>query len=149
MKQFLTDFTLLLIIVLIVNSCGGSSEVYKENKTSDNNNGFRMGSIVSEMLEQARQNYISALAKKEEGDINSTVEYFESALRNINNLSYYPSIEQNDAYLELAKSITEDYKSFIDRLGELPEGVSFAILLMNAVTPLINRGFKPQRFGVK
>lgn len=31
--------------------------------------------------------------------------------------------------------------------GAYPEGVSFAILLMNAVVPLINRGFKPRRFG--
>lgn len=31
--------------------------------------------------------------------------------------------------------------------GAYPEGVSFAILLMNAVTPLINKGFKPKRFA--
>lgn len=31
--------------------------------------------------------------------------------------------------------------------GSYPEGVSFAILLMNAATPLINRGFKPKRFA--
>ncbi len=31
--------------------------------------------------------------------------------------------------------------------GAYPEGVSFAILIMNAVTPLINKGFKPGRFG--
>jgi len=31
--------------------------------------------------------------------------------------------------------------------GAYPEGVSFAILLMNAVTPLINNTFKPKRFG--
>ena len=31
--------------------------------------------------------------------------------------------------------------------GAFPEGVSFAILLMNAAVPLINRGFKPRRFG--
>jgi len=31
--------------------------------------------------------------------------------------------------------------------GAYPEGVSFAILLMNATVPLINRGFKPKRFG--
>lgn len=31
--------------------------------------------------------------------------------------------------------------------GAYPEGVSFAILLMNATVPLINRGFKPIRFG--
>lgn len=32
--------------------------------------------------------------------------------------------------------------------GAYPEGVSFAILIMNALTPLINKGFKPKRFGV-
>ena len=31
--------------------------------------------------------------------------------------------------------------------GAYPEGVSFAILLMNAVTPLINRYIKPKRFA--
>lgn len=31
--------------------------------------------------------------------------------------------------------------------GSYPEGVSFAILLMNAFTPLINKWCKPQRFG--
>jgi len=33
--------------------------------------------------------------------------------------------------------------------GAYPEGVSFAILLMNATVPLINRSFKPRRFGAK
>ena len=33
--------------------------------------------------------------------------------------------------------------------GSYPEGVSFAILLMNAATPLINNRFKPKRFGHK
>lgn len=31
--------------------------------------------------------------------------------------------------------------------GAYPEGVSFAILLMNSVTPLIDRAFKPKMFG--
>ncbi|MDR1226669.1 MAG: RnfABCDGE type electron transport complex subunit D [Prevotellaceae bacterium] len=31
--------------------------------------------------------------------------------------------------------------------GSYPEGMSFAILIMNAVTPLINRYMKPKRFG--
>jgi electron transport complex protein RnfD len=31
--------------------------------------------------------------------------------------------------------------------GAYPEGVSFAILLMNAVTPLINKYVKPNKFG--
>lgn len=31
--------------------------------------------------------------------------------------------------------------------GAYPEGVSFAILIMNALVPLINKGFKPKKFG--
>jgi electron transport complex protein RnfD len=33
--------------------------------------------------------------------------------------------------------------------GGYPEGVSFAILLMNAATPLIDRYTKPRVFGAK
>ena len=32
--------------------------------------------------------------------------------------------------------------------GAYPEGVSFAILIMNAFVPLLNRGVKPKRFGL-
>ena len=35
----------------------------------------------------------------------------------------------------------------IRRFGAYPEGVQFAILIMNAFTPLINNYFKPARFG--
>ena len=35
----------------------------------------------------------------------------------------------------------------IRKWGTYPEGVSFAILLMNGLTPLINRYLKPKRFG--
>ncbi len=33
--------------------------------------------------------------------------------------------------------------------GAYPEGMSFAILIMNAVVPLLNKGLKPKRFGAK
>jgi electron transport complex protein RnfD len=33
--------------------------------------------------------------------------------------------------------------------GAYPEGISFAILFMNAFTPLINTFIKPKRFGGK
>jgi len=33
--------------------------------------------------------------------------------------------------------------------GAYPEGISFAILIMNAFVPLINSNFKPRRFGAK
>ncbi|MDR2118811.1 MAG: RnfABCDGE type electron transport complex subunit D [Tannerellaceae bacterium] len=39
--------------------------------------------------------------------------------------------------------------SVIRLFGAYPEGVSFAILIMNALTPLINNYFKPAHFGGK
>ena len=36
---------------------------------------------------------------------------------------------------------------FIRYFGAYPEGMSFAILIMNAVVPLINKFFKPKKFG--
>ncbi|MCH6574370.1 MAG: LysM peptidoglycan-binding domain-containing protein [Bacteroidetes bacterium] len=126
MIKYLLRIAILLIIAMFFNSCGGNTEITKDEESLSNKEKYKRNSIVSEMLEQARQNYLLALAKKEESDITSTVEYFEAALRNINNLSYYPGIEQNDAYVELANAITEDYKAFIDSLDEPPEGISFA-----------------------
>jgi electron transport complex protein RnfD len=35
----------------------------------------------------------------------------------------------------------------IRKFGAYPEGVSFAILIMNALVPLINKNIKPKRFG--
>jgi electron transport complex protein RnfD len=35
----------------------------------------------------------------------------------------------------------------IRMFGSYPEGISFAILIMNAVTPLLNMYIKPKRFG--
>ncbi|MCC8145779.1 MAG: RnfABCDGE type electron transport complex subunit D [Bacteroidales bacterium] len=39
--------------------------------------------------------------------------------------------------------------SIIRLWGAYPEGVSFAILIMNAITPLLNTYLKPKRYGVK
>jgi electron transport complex protein RnfD len=37
----------------------------------------------------------------------------------------------------------------IRQFGSYPEGTSFAILIMNSVTPLINRWTQPKPFGAK
>jgi electron transport complex protein RnfD len=37
----------------------------------------------------------------------------------------------------------------IRNFGSYPEGVSFAILIMNALVPLMNKYIKPKRFGIK
>jgi membrane-bound lytic murein transglycosylase D len=111
-----------ILIILVLWGCT-SKEVIIENKT--NQEQTKVG-IVSELLEEARQFYLLALKKQALNSINETVENYENALRIINNLSYYRGIDKNDAYKELESSIIEDYKSFIDGLEVLPEGISSA-----------------------
>ena len=65
------------------------------------------------MLEEARQYYVLALHKQELNSTKETVENYESALRIVNNLSYYPGIDENAAYVELETSIIDDYKNFL------------------------------------
>ena len=111
-------------VILIIGLWGCSNKEIINQKT-DNQSQNKVG-IVSELLEEARQFYLTALKKQELNSINETVENFENSLRIINNLSYYPGIDKNDAYKELERAIIEDYKSFIDGLAVLPEGISFA-----------------------
>jgi membrane-bound lytic murein transglycosylase D len=125
MKKFLYNSALLIALAVITLSCSGNKEVGQTEDVTIRES-YSKGSIVSEMLEQARQSYLSALTERDNGNVTGAVENFESALRTVNNLSYYPGIEFNDAYAELESSIIEDYKTFIDGLGELPDGVSFA-----------------------
>jgi membrane-bound lytic murein transglycosylase D len=114
-----------VFVSLLVSSCSSSPEITNNNQTEVTTNTSRVG-IVSEMLEEARQYYVLALRKQELNSTKESVENYEAALRIVNNLSYYPGIDENTAYLELENSIIEDYKNFVDGLDELPEGVSFA-----------------------
>ena len=116
---------IVVFVSLIISSCASSPEISHQNQNEVIQNTNRVG-IVSEMLEEARQYYVLALRKQEINSTKETVENYEASLRNINNLSYYPGIDENAAYLELENSIIEDYKNFVDGLDELPEGMSFA-----------------------
>ncbi len=122
-KKSLLIFSISLFSLFLI-SCSGNKEISKEMQRPKVET--KGTSIVSEMLEQARQFYVSALAKQELNSTKETIENYESSLRIINNLSYYPGIDQNEAYAELEKSITEDYGKYVDGLTELPSDVSFA-----------------------
>ena len=124
MRKLIQIPTLIFITTIII-SCSTNNQITNQNQTETIKQDNRIG-IVSEMLEEARQDYVLALNKQELNSTKETVENYEAALRIINNLSYYPGIDQNTAYLELETSIIDDYKNFVDGLSELPEGVSFA-----------------------
>lgn len=80
--------------------------------------------IINELLEDARQNYINALNDQSLGNINKALDSYDGALSKINQLSYYPNIDENEAYLELENSILEDYQNFVKQLDKLPENAS-------------------------
>ncbi|MBI2416591.1 MAG: lytic transglycosylase domain-containing protein [Ignavibacteriales bacterium] len=125
-------FTSLVIslIGLLLFGCGTSKEA---TKVATTNNGDTLQvvnkfEIISELLEESRQSYVVALQKQNVNSVTEAINNYENALRIINNLSYYPGIEENEAYNELANSIRDDYKKYIDNLPEIPENVSFAAL---------------------
>lgn len=106
-------------VSLLISSCASSPEITNQNQTEVNESTNRVG-IVSEMLEEARQYYVLALRKQEINSTKETVENFEAALRIVNNLSYYPGIDENAAYLELENSIIDDYKVLWTGLTNCP-----------------------------
>jgi len=116
------------LFAFVLMSCGTNKEITKDEPSVAPQPEVQKSEIVSELLEQARQSYVQALAKQEINSVVEAITNYENALRIINNLSYYPGIEENDAYNELSSSIIDDYKSYIDGLPELPENASFAAL---------------------
>lgn len=85
-------------------------------------------SLVNQMLESARRDYVNALYQQKLGFKTEAINYFESALSTINKLSYYPEIENNEAFDELETSIVEDYQKLVDSFDELPEDISISAL---------------------
>jgi len=128
MSKRILPFVAMSLFVLSLYSCGTNKEIAKDENSLNKQTSVQKVGIVSELLEQARQSYIAAQAKQEQNSTTEAVTNYEAALRIINNLSYYPGIEENEAYLELEKSIIDDYKKYLDSLPELPTNVSFAAL---------------------
>jgi membrane-bound lytic murein transglycosylase D len=89
------------------------------NDTLPAGNGFAdtletESAFVSRQLELARQHYVAALGSQEAGDSTLTVDEFEAAINILNELTYHDDIESNKDYLDLSKSVIEDYQKYID-----------------------------------
>ena len=65
-------------------------------------------------MEEARLKHIEALAYEELGYTEEAILNYEEALKKINRLSYFPTMEDNATYNELENAIVEDYQKFID-----------------------------------
>lgn len=125
MKARILSFFVASLFALLLSACSVNQEVTKVDESAAD---ARPAKIVSELLEQSRQYWVAALAKQKMHDNEGVINNFELSLRIINNLSYYPGIEQNQSYSDLSKSVIDDYRKFLDELPELPENMSFASL---------------------
>lgn len=128
MKGKILPLLVISLFTLMLASCGANKEVTKNENSNEAPSEVHKSGIVSELLEQARQSYVLALTKQEQNSSVEAINNYENALRIIDNLSYYPNIEENEAYVELENSIIEDYRKYVDSLPELPANASFAVL---------------------
>jgi membrane-bound lytic murein transglycosylase D len=84
--------------------------------------------VIAVRLESARQHYLSALQAQTIGDSLLSVDEFEQAIGIMNEISYYPDIENSEEYNELSRSVVEDYEKYIASIDEVgPESSIFAL----------------------
>ena len=84
--------------------------------------------LILQRLEQARQHYLLALASQEAGDSLSCGTEFETAIQILNELSEYAHIDSSKEYLDLSKSLIEDYEKYITQIDSLgPDASVYAL----------------------
>ncbi|KAF0152125.1 MAG: Membrane-bound lytic murein transglycosylase D [Ignavibacteria bacterium] len=133
MKKLLI-FPMIVVSVFIFTACSSfkssnnKSQNYSQVYIPDSVRSVESKSIVNQMMESARRDYVNALYQDKLGFKTEAINYYESALSTINKLSYYPEIEENEAFDELEGSIVEDYQKLVDSFEEIPEDVSFSAL---------------------
>ncbi|MDE3058882.1 MAG: LysM peptidoglycan-binding domain-containing protein [Bacteroidota bacterium] len=79
---------------------------------------------IALLLETARQHYLAALEAQSNGDSTLSADEFEQAIQFLNEVSYYPDIENNNDFNELSRSVIEDYEKYIASVDELGPGSS-------------------------
>jgi hypothetical protein len=84
--------------------------------------------LILQRLEQARQHYLLALASQEAGDSLGCGTEFETAIQILNELSEYSRIDSSKEYLDLSKSLIEDYEKYIAQIDSLgPDASVYAL----------------------
>jgi len=84
--------------------------------------------VTSQLLEAARQHYLSALDAEVQGDSIQCANEFEYAIGILNELAYYPNIESNQDFNDLTRSLVEDYERYIANIDSLGSETSIFAL---------------------
>ncbi|MCX6120677.1 MAG: LysM peptidoglycan-binding domain-containing protein [Ignavibacteriales bacterium] len=107
-----------------VDSVGTAADTaYTNGNAASDTSGEDM-ELILQQLEQARQHYLLALASQESGDSVSCGIEFEAAIQILNELSDYSSIDSSKEYMDLSKSLIEDYEKYITQIDSLGPNAS-------------------------
>ncbi len=79
---------------------------------------------VDRLLELAREHYSNALRLQKGKVQDSSAIEFESAINVLNDLSYYPDIDENKDFVDLSQNIISDYEKYISSVQNLGPGTS-------------------------
>lgn len=104
-------------------SCSSFTSVSKEERFRQDSLAtvIKTEDLINQLLETSRQKYVDALTQQGLGNSSEALFAFDSALSVITELSYYPNIDENEAFVELEKSVIDDYHLYINTFKELPE----------------------------
>ncbi len=79
---------------------------------------------VDKLLSIARDHYQDALRLQKSGAQDSSAIEFEQAIDVLNDLSYYPDIEENKDFVDLSQKTISDYERYISTVQNLGPGTS-------------------------
>ncbi len=79
---------------------------------------------VDKLLSVAQKHYAQALSFQKSGNQDSSAIEFESAIDVLNNLSYYPDIDDDTDFVVLSKNIIGDYQKYISTVQNIGPGKS-------------------------
>lgn len=146
-------YSLLLVVVILVGGCSSDRATKPVAKLSETGGSFQLAvnnstdrlasealatdslaldssydQVTGELLERARQHYQTALDASSMGDSAQSVTEFEFTIDILNELGYYPNIDNNRDFNDLSRSVIEDYEKYIASIDSLsPQTSIFAL----------------------
>ncbi|MCX8056361.1 MAG: LysM peptidoglycan-binding domain-containing protein [Ignavibacteria bacterium] len=124
LKFIITLLPLLIISCTAVKPTIQQKEVITEEIKPDTN----QIDIITTLFEQVRQAYIRAIKYEEDKQNLNAIKEYENAVELLNKIGEYPGIENFPDYVDLERTIIEDYQKLIDKVDELPPDISLSSL---------------------
>ena len=84
--------------------------------------------VILKTLEHSRQKYLQALILLDKGDTTSATHYFEKSIEILNRITSYPGIENNKHFVDLARSVIDDYENIVSTIANLDDNSPFFVV---------------------